>query len=86
MVRVKGDSWETLKTKRVRTESLQVGDALTCGGYNWHVIRNYEEDGTIYQTLLMEAGQLENMNHCTMLEQTNCQKSTIVYYLYDSNN
>ncbi len=37
------------------------GDAVTLGGYNWHVI---SDDGQ-YVTLLMDKGQINNMKHCS---------------------
>ena len=48
----------------ITTTTYQTGDAITLGGYNWHVIG---DTGT-QVTLLMDANQLgdnSEMNHCT---------------------
>ena len=66
----------------------KTGDAVTCGGYKWHVIRQYIESDddlhpdpynpvdpstqTKYLTILMDAHQLPDMAHCTN-DGTNCE-------------
>ena len=44
-----------------QTKVYKSGEAIELGGYNWHVIG---DDGTNV-TLLMDAGQIEDMKHCT---------------------
>ena len=55
------------------------GDALELGGYNWHVI---SDDGTNV-TLLMDAGQIEDMAHCgsSNSSSNNCTYNGS-YYVY----
>ena len=66
------------------TTTYQTGDAITLGGYKWHVIG---DTGTEV-TLLMDAGQLgsdSNMAHCTKDTDasTDCGvDSTGKYYVY----
>ena len=43
-----------------QTKVYKSGEAIELGGYNWHVIG---DDGTNV-TLLMDAGQIEDMAHC----------------------
>ena len=57
------------------------GDALELGGYKWHVI---SDDGSNV-TLLMDAGQIKDMAHCTKDtdSSTDCGvDSTGQYYVY----
>ena len=44
-----------------QTKVYKSGEAIELGGYNWHVIG---DDGTNV-TLLMDAGQIADMSHCT---------------------
>ena len=64
-----------------QTKTYTSGEAIKLGGYNWHVIG---DDGTNV-TLLMDAGQIEDMAHCTndTDESTDCGvDSTGKYYVY----
>ncbi len=62
------------------TESAQYvsGEAMTLGGYNWHVI---SDDGT-YVTLLMDAGQISSRQHCTNDTNSSTDCGVSVYYVY----
>ena len=54
------DSEEPI-TYKLLNESYKSGEAVSLGGYNWHVISDYNG----YVTLLMDAGQISDMKHCT---------------------
>ena len=57
------DSEEPI-TYKLLNESYKSGEAVSLGGYNWHVISDYNG----YVTLLMDSRQLENvryMAHCS---------------------
>lgn len=44
----------------------KTGKEITFGGYKWHILGEYiDNSGRTLQTLLMDAGQISNMNHCT---------------------
>ena len=62
-----------------QTKTYTSGEAIKLGGYNWHVIG---DDGTNV-TLLMDAGQIEDMKQCTddTKESTDCGVSN-GYYQY----
>ena len=53
------------------------GDAVTLANYNWHIIG--EDQNNIY--LLLDAGQLSNMNHCRTGSSSNCTWNG-EYYVY----
>ncbi len=67
---------------KLENRTYKSGEAITnFAGYNWHVIG---DDGTNV-TLLMDAGQIEDMAHCTndTDESTDCGvDSTGQYYVY----
>ena len=73
-----------MKETCLTSKTYQTGDAVTCGGYNWHVIG---DTGT-QVTLLMDANQLgsnSTMTHCTndTDASTDCGvDSTGKYYVY----
>ena len=56
------------------------GEAMELGGYKWHVI---SDDGKNI-TLLMDAGQIEDMAHCTkdLNTDTDCGVASSGYYQY----
>lgn len=54
------DSVEPI-TYKLLNESYKSGEAVSLGGYNWHVISDYNG----YVTLLMDAGQIDDMTHCS---------------------
>ena len=65
----------------ITTTTYKTGDAITLGGYKWHVIG---DTGT-QVTLLMDAGQLgsnSNMAQCT--NDTDASTDCGVYYTYDN--
>ena len=64
-----------------QTKVYKSGEAIELGGYNWHVIGETSEN----ITLLMDAGQIEDMAHCTndLDASTDCGvDSTGKYYVY----
>ena len=77
----KNDDNQTTKDK-LESRKYTSGESITnFAGYNWHVIG--DDEGKV--TLLMDAGQIEDMAHCTndTNSSTNCGvDSTEQYYVY----
>ena len=80
----KTEKAECGKTTTLENKEYSSGDAIKLGGYNWHVIGKTSEN----ITLLMDAGQIDDMVHCTndTDPSTDCGvDSTGKYYVYSWN-
>ena len=73
------DNNSIIKLYAIWGEYLRPGEAIELGGYKWHIIGETNEN----LTLLMDAGQIDNMAHCTNDEDesTDCGVSN-GYYVY----
>ena len=63
----------------IENKKYNSGEAIELAGYKWHVISDYNG----YLTLLMDAGQIEDMAHCGMSNDSsnNCTYNG-EYYVY----